>query len=55
MMDVEMCIRTQGPPGHMCVLEQVKRQLKRIHIDGCRCDEGLNTKTEGAKRLAYNG
>ena len=39
----------------LCLLKEVKRALKRIHIDGCRCDDRVNTKTEGAKRLAYNG
>jgi hypothetical protein len=29
--------------------------LKRIHIDGCRYNERLNTKTEGSKLLAYTG
>ena len=27
--------------------------LKRIHIDGCRYNERLKTKTEGSKRLTY--
>jgi hypothetical protein len=31
------------------------RELKRIHIYGCRCDERLKAKTEGSKRLAYTG
>jgi len=28
------------------LLKEVKRELKRIHIDGCRCNERLNGKTE---------
>ena len=37
------------------LLFEVKRELKRIHINGCRCNERLNAKTEGSKRLAYTG
>ena len=33
--------------------EQIKRELKRIHISGCRCNERLKAKTDGSKRLAY--
>jgi hypothetical protein len=32
-----------------------KWELKRIHIDGCRCNETLKSKTEGGKRLVYTG
>jgi hypothetical protein len=31
-----------------CLLKEVKRDLKRIHIDGCRCDDRLNARTEVA-------
>jgi len=34
-----------------CLLKEVKRDLKRIHIDGCRYNERLNSKTEVSKRL----
>ena len=37
---------------------EVNRELKRIHIDGCQCDETherLKAKTVGAKRLVYTG
>ncbi len=34
---------------------EVKRKVKRIHIDGCRYNERLNTKTEGNKHLRYTG
>jgi type-F conjugative transfer system protein TraW len=37
------------------LLQEVKRELKRIHIDGCRYNERLNAKTEGSKLLAYTG
>jgi len=37
------------------LLYQLKRDLKRIHTNGCRCNERLITKTEGSKRLAYTG
>jgi hypothetical protein len=28
----------------VCLLKEVNRELKRIHIDGCRCNERLNAK-----------
>ena len=39
---------------HVCVEvllyyeEQINRELKGIHICGCRCNEGLNTNTDGS-------
>jgi hypothetical protein len=33
----------------------MKRELKRIHIDGCQCDQRLNVKSEGGKHLGYTG
>ena len=36
-------------------LHEVKRELKRIYINGCRYNERLNAKTEGSKRLGYTG
>ena len=35
--------------------QQINRELKRIHISGCRCNERLKTKNDGSKRLAYTG
>ena len=35
--------------------EEKKRELKRIHIYGCRCNERLRAKAEGSTRLTYNG
>ena len=35
--------------------QQVKRELKRIHISGYRCNERLKAKTDGSKRLVYTG
>ncbi len=32
-----------------CLLEEVKPDLKRIYIDGCRCNERLNSETEGSR------
>ena len=32
-----------------CLLLEVKRELKRIYIDGCLYNERLNVKTEGSK------
>jgi hypothetical protein len=37
------------------LLYQVKREIQRIHLNGCRCNERLITKTEGSKLLAYTG
>ena len=34
---------------------QIKFEVKRIHIDGCRYNERLHSKTEGSKRLVYTG
>jgi hypothetical protein len=33
----------------------MKRELQRIPIYECRCDERLKTKAEGSTRLAYTG
>ncbi len=41
-----------------CVIyydQQVKRDLKRIHKSGYRCNERLKAKTDGSKRLTYTG
>ena len=35
--------------------QQIKRELKRSHVSGCRCNERLKAKTDGSKRLAYTG
>ena len=35
--------------------QQIKRELKRIHISGCRCNERLKAKTDGSKSLGYTG
>jgi hypothetical protein len=37
------------------VMKEVKRELKRINVDGCRYNERLNTKMEGSKLLSYTG
>jgi hypothetical protein len=37
------------------LLKEVKRELQRIHINGCRCNERLDSKREGSKRLVYTG
>ena len=34
--------------------EEMKREVRRIHIYGCRCNERLKAKTEGSTRLTYN-
>ena len=28
--------------------QQIKREIKRIHISGCRCNERLKAKTDGS-------
>ena len=35
--------------------QQIKRELKGIHICGCRCNERLKAKTDGSKCLTYTG
>ena len=35
--------------------EEIKRELKRILIYECQCNERLKTKTEGSTRLTYTG
>ena len=35
--------------------QQVKRELKRVHISGYRCNERLKAETDGSKRLTYTG
>ncbi len=35
--------------------QQIKRELKGIHICGCRRNERLKAKTDGSKCLAYTG
>ena len=35
--------------------QQINRDLKRIHISGCRCNERLKTKTDGSKSLTNTG
>ena len=35
--------------------EQIKREIQGIHICGCRCNERLNTTTDGSTCLTYTG
>ena len=35
--------------------QQIKRDLKRIHISRCRYSERLKAKTDGSKCLTYTG
>ncbi len=35
--------------------QQIKREIKRINISGCRCNERLKAKTDGSNRLTYTG
>ena len=35
--------------------EEINRELKRILIYECQCNERLKTKTEGSTRLTYTG
>jgi hypothetical protein len=41
-------------PSFLFIIEEIKRELKRIHIYGCRCNERLKAKTERSTRLSYN-
>ena len=38
-------IREKRERTNGCLLQKVKRYLKRIYIDGCRYNERLNSKT----------
>ncbi len=35
--------------------KEIKRELKRIHMYGCRCNERLKAKTEGSIFHSYTG
>ena len=35
--------------------QHINRELKRIHISRCRCNERLKAKTDGSKHLTYTG
>ena len=35
--------------------QQINREVKRIHISGCRYNERLKAKTDGSKCLGYTG
>jgi hypothetical protein len=48
-VQTQVCVYTSG------YVSVVKRELKRIDIDGCRCNERLTAKKEGSKRLAHTG
>jgi hypothetical protein len=39
----------------LLLLSEIKRELRRIHVYGCRCDERIEATTEGSKRLVYTG
>ena len=50
--------KKMGKEGRVrrCVYyEKTKRELNRIRIYECRCDERLRAKAEGSTRLAYTG
>ncbi len=40
-------------PSFLFIIEEIMRELKRIHIYGCRCNERLKAKIEGSTRHAY--
>jgi hypothetical protein len=46
---------TQRLREDRCLLQEVKPEIKRIYINGCRDNERLNTEKEGSKRLTYTG
>ena len=35
--------------------QQLKREVKRIHISGYRCNERFKSKTDGSQRLGSTG
>ncbi len=35
--------------------KRVKREVKRVYRNGCRCNERLNTEQEDLKRLSHTG
>ncbi len=37
------------------LLEEVKQEVKRIYINGCRYNDRLNAKTEVSKHPHYTG
>ncbi len=39
----------------MAYYEEIKRELKRILIYECRCNERLKDKTDGSTHLTYTG
>ena len=43
------------PCGFFYYEQQIKRELNRIHMGGCRCNERLKDKTDGCKSLTYTG
>ncbi len=47
--------RGRFPNTHYVYYEETKRELKRILIYECRCNERLKAKAEGSTRLAYTG
>ena len=49
--------RKQGPRLNFFIYyeQQIKQELKRILISGCRCNERLKAKTDGTNRLTYTG
>jgi hypothetical protein len=55
--DVEIDPSPKAPDPHIrkdfyyYYEQQVKRELKRIHISGYRCNERLKAKTDGSKCL----
>ena len=40
--------------GFVYYEQKIKRELKGIHICGCRCNVRLKVKTEGSTCLAYD-
>jgi hypothetical protein len=50
------CLSQHRHPNLLLFLtSEVKAELQRIHTDGCRYNERLNSKTEGSKLLEYTG
>ena len=41
--------------GFITSEQQIKRELKGIHVCGCRCNERLKAKTDSSMCLTYTG
>ena len=54
---MNLCVREskESRDGKVVYFEEIKRELQRILLYVCRCNERLNAKSEGSIRLGYTG